>query len=74
MPMVPAQRKHFRHDMSGHARLLATIVHHRAVAGFGPAIAEIKSLADLDGGEPRRIVTDRAMHELATAGVWPSRS
>src|SRR5262249_652900 len=43
------------------------IVHHRAVAGFGSAIAEIESLADLDGGEAGRVVADRRRHRAAFA-------
>src|SRR5262249_15365795 len=43
------------------------IVHHRAVTGFGSAIAEIESLADLDGGEAGRVVGDRRRHPAAFA-------
>ncbi len=35
------------------------IVHQRALARLGPAIAEIEAFADLDRGEPRRVVADR---------------
>src|ERR671934_1895361 len=35
------------------------IVHHRAAARFGPAIAEIESLADFDRSERGRLVADR---------------
>src|SRR5215831_219595 len=41
------------------------LVHHRAVAGLGSAIAEIESLADLDGREPCRVVADRRRHRAA---------
>src|SRR3989442_12561072 len=43
------------------------LVHHRAATRFGPAIAEIKSLADLDGREPCRVVADRRGHRAAFA-------
>ena len=43
------------------------IVHHRAATRFGPAIAEIKSLADLDGREPCRVVANRRRHRAAFA-------
>jgi hypothetical protein len=44
------------------------VVHHRAMAGLGLAVAEVEALADLDGGEPRRIVADRRGHRPAPAG------
>ncbi len=43
------------------------VVHHRAVAGPGLAVAEVEALADLDGGEPRRVVADRRGHRPAAA-------
>jgi hypothetical protein len=35
------------------------VVHFRTVTGFGLAVAEVESLADLDGGKIRGIVSDR---------------
>src|SRR5437868_5452354 len=35
------------------------VVHHRAVAGLGAAIAEIETFGNFDGGEARGVVADR---------------
>src|SRR5258708_25640522 len=61
--VFPARTPSARHRDEGLVGIV--IVHHRAATRFGPAIAELKSLTDLDGLETSRVVADRRRHRAA---------
>src|SRR5262249_50196183 len=63
--VLPAASPGARHRNEGLVGVV--IVHHRTIAGFGAAIAEIETFGNLDRCKARGIVADRGGHGPALA-------